>query len=152
MSGIRDPSIWKTRYCKKQLLAKLEFSLFYDHFLWFWMVLGAILMTFVALETGLKLDDFSWWLWCHPRSKAPAWKTLSGWFPGPSNNNSRLPETDSRSPETETGSLETELRVHRIHDILETRLQDVLRSLVALLKRGWWILEASDTSKSFQNC
>ena len=43
------------------------------------------------------------------------------WSPGPSNNNSRIPETDSRDPGTETGSLEIDLRVHRA---LETRITD----------------------------
>ena len=42
--------------------------------------------------------------------------------PGPSNNNSRMPETDSRTLETETGSREIEKRVHRIHCTLETGL------------------------------
>ena len=42
------------------------------------------------------------------------------WFLGPSDNNFKIPEAYSRDPETETGSLETVLRVHRIHDALET--------------------------------
>ena len=50
---------------------------------------------------------------------------------GHRNNNSRIPETDSREPETETGSFETELRADRIHDLLETGLQMMPRSLVA---------------------
>ena len=52
-------------------------------------------------------------------------------LPGPSNNNSWIPETDSRDPETETGNLETEKRVHKIHDTLETELQIMPRSLLA---------------------
>ena len=47
-----------------------------------------------------------------------------GRFPGPSNNNSRIPETG-------TGNLETELRVPRIHGTLGTGLQIIPRSLVA---------------------
>ena len=38
---------------------------------------------------------------------------------GPSNNNSRIPESDSIDPEVETGNLETEKSVHRIHGTLE---------------------------------
>ena len=29
------------------------------NFSWFWVALGPIFMNFVALETGLKFDDFS---------------------------------------------------------------------------------------------
>ena len=55
-----------------------------------------------------------------------------GRFLGPSNNNSRVPETDSRYPEIETGSLETEKRVRRIHGTLGKRVYTRMpRSLVA---------------------
>ena len=90
------------------------------HFSWFWVCLVPIFMTFVALETGLKFEDSSCWFRGHPRSKAPASLRQICSSPGPSNNNSRIPETDSRGPETETGSLEIEKRVHRIHLALET--------------------------------
>ena len=53
------------------------------------------------------------------------------WFLGPSNGNSRIPQTDFIDPETETGSPEIELRVHGIHDALEEGLQRMFRSLVA---------------------
>ena len=66
----------------------------------------------------------------NPRSKAPAWRRLNGWFPGFGNNNSKIPETNSRDPETETLNLETELRVHVIHGTLETGLQMMPGSLV----------------------
>lgn len=46
------------------------------------------------------------------------WWQIKG-FPGPSNHNPRIPETDSREPETCIGTLETELRVHKMHDTLE---------------------------------
>ena len=58
----------------------------------------------------------------------------------PSNNNSRIPETDPRDPETETGILAIEERVHRRHGTLETELQMVLRSLVAPTRGGRRIL------------
>ena len=61
----------------------------------------AFYMTFVDLETGLKLDEFSGFSWIHARSCAPPGE--GKWLvPGPSNNNSRIPQTDSGDPETET--------------------------------------------------
>ena len=65
-------------------------------------------MIFVALETGLKFDDFSRCFWGHPRS----WDLVT--------NNPGSLKPDSRDPETETGNLETERRVHKIHGTLET--------------------------------
>ena len=64
-----------------------------------------------------------------PERHPAGWEIDSS--PDPSNNNSRIPETDSGDPGTETGSLETELRVHRIHGTVETGSQSVSRSLVA---------------------
>ena len=46
-------------------IAKINFRrnwISYDsrvYFSWFWVALGSIFMAFVALETGLKIDDFS---------------------------------------------------------------------------------------------
>ena len=42
------------------------------HFSWFWVALGPIFMTFVALETCLKLDDSSRSSWVHPGPGNPA--------------------------------------------------------------------------------
>ena len=61
---------------------------------------------------------------------------VNGSWLGPSNKQSRIPETNSRDLETETGSLETEKRVHKIHDTLGTGLQMMPRSLVAPHKEG----------------
>ena len=58
-------------------------------------------MTVVALETGLKFDEFSGRLG-HPTSWEPFWLRVNGLTPDPSNRSSR--------------SLETELRVFRMHD------------------------------------
>ena len=88
-------------------------------------------MTFVSLEVGLKFDDFSMGFWAHPRSCDRAWWKANVWFLGSSNNNSRIPATDSRVPETEAENLEIELRVHRIHDTLESGLRMIPRSLMA---------------------
>ena len=62
----------------------------------------------------------------------------------PSDSNPRIHETDSRGPETETESLETELRVHRIHDTLETGLQSVPRSWRLLARRTRRIFQTED--------
>ena len=43
---------------------------------------GPILMTFVALEIGLKFDLFSGSSWGHPRSWAPARLRVIGMVPG----------------------------------------------------------------------
>ena len=49
----------------KGCIAKINFRrkwISYDsraNFLWFWVALGPMFMAFVALETGLKIDDFS---------------------------------------------------------------------------------------------
>ena len=51
-----------------------------------------------------------------------------GWFPGPCNNNCRIPETDSRDPETEIGSLKIKKSVHGTRDALEVGLQIIPRS------------------------
>jgi len=48
------------------------------HFSWFWMSLGPIFMIFVALETGMKFDEFSRWFWGQPRS----WDPPCGMVPG----------------------------------------------------------------------
>ena len=77
-------------------------------------------MNFVALETGLKFDDFSKRFWGHPRSWEPSGLVVNSLSPGFSNNCSRILETDSRDPETETRNPETEKRAHRIHSTLET--------------------------------
>ena len=83
-------------------------------------------MTFVALETGLKFDEFSRCFWGHPRSWQPAWLVVNWLVPGPYNNNSRIPELEKR--------------VHRIHGPLEyigymvhwnRDYSIILRSLVA---------------------
>ena len=60
-------------------------------------------------------------------------------IPGPSNNNSGIPESDSRDSDTETGSLEIELRVHTIHGKLETRTTDDASQLGGPHKGGRWI-------------
>ena len=58
-----------------------------------------------------------------PQILGPSGLVVSGCWLGPSNKQSRIPETDSRDPETETGGLET--------GTLEMGLQIVPRSLVA---------------------
>ena len=78
MSRIGKLTILQGRYCKNQLSQKLRFSWFQGPFSWFWLSMGPIFMTFVALATGLKFDDFSKWLWGHPRSKVPAWLVGTG--------------------------------------------------------------------------
>ena len=70
-------------------IAKINFRrnwISYDSrvdFSWFRVALGPIFMIFVALETGMKFDEFSRWSWGHPRSKAPARLRVNGSFPGP---------------------------------------------------------------------
>ena len=49
--------------------------------------------------------------------------------PGLKISNTRINETDSRDAQAETAGFEIELRVHRIHDTLETGLQMVPCSL-----------------------
>ena len=51
-------------------------------FSWFWVALGPTFMTFVALETGLKFDEFWGWSLGHPRSWQPSGLKVNGWFPG----------------------------------------------------------------------
>ena len=53
------------------------------HFSWSRVALALLRMTFVAVEIGLEFDDFSGWLWGHPRYKALAKLNVNGWFPGP---------------------------------------------------------------------
>ena len=53
------------------------------NFLWFWVALGPIFMSFVGLETGLKFDEFSGWFWGHPRSCDPSGFTVTWLVPGP---------------------------------------------------------------------
>ena len=70
-------------------IAKINFRrnwISYDSrfdFSWFWVAFWPIFMTFVALETGLKIDDFSWWFWGHPRSWDRSWWKVNCSFPGP---------------------------------------------------------------------
>ena len=45
---------------KTNFAQKLEFCCFEGHFSMFLGALGPIFMTFDALETGLKFDEFSW--------------------------------------------------------------------------------------------
>ena len=83
-SGVGKPNTWYERYCKNHFSWKFYFSWFQVHFfLWFWVALGPICMTFVALETGLKFDDSSWWCWGYPRSWEPSGCTLNWRIPGP---------------------------------------------------------------------
>ena len=66
----------------------------------------------------------------HSQSLRPRQVDARLLIPGPHYSMSAVPEPDSRAPDTEPESLETELRVHKIHDTLETGLQRILRSLV----------------------
>ena len=56
----------------KGCIAKINFhrnSIYHDprvHFLLFWVALGPIFITFVALETGSKIDTFSYDFECIP--------------------------------------------------------------------------------------
>ena len=64
--------IAKINFCRNWISydSRVDFS-------WFWVALGPIFMAFVALETGSKIDEFSWWFWGHPRSWAPCgWKAM----------------------------------------------------------------------------
>ena len=94
-------------------------------------------MTFAVQEIGLLFD---WPALPNPGNRLCGRQI--GWFSGPRDNNSRIPETDFRDPETETRRLETEKRTHRIHDILK---HDYKGSLAAL-----WPPQGrlADTSKS----
>ena len=55
--------IAKINFCRNWIshVSRVNFS-------WFWVALGPIFMTCVALENGLEFDDFSEWFWGHPRS------------------------------------------------------------------------------------
>ena len=86
-------------------------------------------MAFVALEMGLKFDDFSWLPCGIPR---PCEECKWG-GPQPRYQTFVEPETDARGPEAKHGGLETELRVQRTQ---ETGLQMILRSLVTAHKEG----------------
>ena len=127
--GLEKPSIRHWRYCKNQLTQKLDLS-------WtqcpFFMVLNVLGTNFHDFFTGDWLDI--WWLFKvileHRRILATRLVEARRFVPGPSNNNSRIPQIDSRDPETKTASLETEKRVHTIHDTWETGSQIILRSLV----------------------
>ena len=61
--------IAKINFCRNWIshVSRVNFS-------WFWVALGPIFMTYVALETGLKFDGFSWL----PRG-TPKSRDLSGW-------------------------------------------------------------------------
>ena len=82
-------------------------------------VVGLVFMIFVAVENGVILRS--------PQILRFAMlvANVGCRLPRASINNFRIFETDSR-----TGKLETELRVHRMHDALETGSQRILRSLV----------------------
>ena len=65
--GFGMGGIAKINFCRNWISydSRVDFS-------WFWVALGPIFMAFVALETGSKIDEFSWWFWGHPRSWAPS--------------------------------------------------------------------------------
>ena len=70
-------------------IAKMNFRsswISYDsrvHFSLFWVALGPIFMTLVALETGLKFDAYSGCFWFHPRSWQRARLVVHSAVPGP---------------------------------------------------------------------
>ena len=100
------------------------------------MILGGIGTHFhVSRALGDRLEIQ--WIFMstlgRPQILRPSWLRVSGFIPGRTYKNSRIPETNSKALETETGSLETEFAVHRIHDTLELGLQRMPRTLVAFL-------------------
>ena len=79
-------------------------------------------MAFVALETGLKIDDFSKGIL--GASQIQSIRQVEGKCVGSRALSNTIPgslKPDHRDPGTGTGNLETE-RVHRIHGTLETGL------------------------------
>ena len=61
VSGFGKPSIWQGMCSKKRLSHVLDFWCFQGRCLWCSVALGPIFMNFVALDNGLKFDDFSEW-------------------------------------------------------------------------------------------
>ena len=71
----------------------------------FWVGLGPIFMAFVALETGSKIDEFSWWFWGHPRSWAACgWRAIGSFF-GDSKQSRRPEKRDMRHEKWEIDPL-----------------------------------------------
>ena len=58
MSEPLKSSIWCEKYSEKQLFTDVGILLISDVFLMFFDRLGLICVTFGALETSLKFDDF----------------------------------------------------------------------------------------------
>ena len=86
----------------------------------------------------------------HPQVLRPFCRLVPISLPMP--NYHHFAETDSIGPETEPGSFEIELGVHRIHATLDTGLQIMLRSLVALTRGadGSWLTLSPEHSSSYR--
>ena len=108
-------------------------------------------MTFDALETGLKFDEFSWLPWGSPGSKAYA--RLRVTMPVPRRTvNSQIASSTMQDTQCNIkhagikGYEKTWMQNERTKDT-GYRMEEILRSLVAPLKRGRRIFPKIETLK-----
>jgi len=97
-------------------------------------------MTFDALETGLKFDEFSWLPWGSPGSKVYAWWVVNWFVPGRTVN-SQIASSTMQDRQCNInhagikGYEKTWMQNERTEDT-GYRIEEIPRSLVAPLKRG----------------
>ena len=106
VSGIGKPSIWQGRYCKNQLLQKLDFSWFPGQFS---MILGGLGTNFHSFCCpGDWLEN--WWFFMvilgSPQILRPSWWRVNLSSPGPKPLNRNLETGDMRHEKWEISLLE----------------------------------------------